>query len=396
KLVILIFTVTLFAFVAESQLTQYVQTTLNYRKPFFIFWIVHSSFVIALPCHLLYLALATPYSLSALWKGLVLANVQHLNGTGTDVFSSRSPKIPVTKITLLMLALTAAISLPAGLWFISIELASVTDVTAIWNTNAFFAYLLTVKIFGLKWETRKLAAVVLATLGVLAVVYGGSTASSPSETAEEAASTQSFPKLGNPLMGDLLTLIASVCYAGYQVFYKKYVALASDPEFDEYQPLSASEDREVHPPEGPEPGEAVYPPPFGLYSNFWSSAIGACTFFVLWFPIPILHLARSRAFCAPGQPHYGCRNCRYCADWFHLQCGIHDHTRAMGSYHHVCRRSIDHCPRIYFRYYSWCYRHFDVLERGRVCYDRRRVRCTCLRYATVRPVRFYTVFLSSK
>ncbi|KAG7099193.1 hypothetical protein E1B28_001060 [Marasmius oreades] len=48
---------------------------------------------------------------------------------------------------------------------------SVTDVTAIWNTNTFFAYVISVKVIGLEWEARRLAAVVLATLGVIAVVY---------------------------------------------------------------------------------------------------------------------------------------------------------------------------------------------------------------------------------
>ncbi|GAW03599.1 duf6 domain [Lentinula edodes] len=240
KLAIFVFTVTLFAFVVESQLTQYIQTTLNYRHPFLLFWIVHSSFVISLPCHLLYLILATPHSFSALWKGLVLANTQHLNGPEHCSSISSQTKFPVNKFTYLMLTLTAAITMPALLWFAAIEMASVTDVTAIWNTNAFFAYVFSVKIFGLKWESRKLGAVVLATLGVLAVVYGGSTVSSPSDTVEEA--DLSFPKSTGPLVGDILTLIASVGYAGYQVYYKKHVSPSFVPEFaEDYRPLSAAE-----------------------------------------------------------------------------------------------------------------------------------------------------------
>jgi hypothetical protein len=47
-----------------------------------------------------------------------------------------------------------------------------SDVTVIWNTNAFFAYIITVRLFELNWEPRKLLAVLIATFGVVAVVYG--------------------------------------------------------------------------------------------------------------------------------------------------------------------------------------------------------------------------------
>ncbi|KAJ3750445.1 hypothetical protein DFH05DRAFT_1467274 [Lentinula detonsa] len=310
RLAIFVFTVTLFAFVVESQLTQYIQTTLNYRHPFLLFWIVHSSFIVSLPCHLLYLTFTTPNSISALLRGLFLTITQHLNGLD-ESSSVDSTRFPVKKFIYLMLTLTAAITMPALLWFAAIEMASVTDVTAIWNTNAFFAYLFSVKVFGLKWEAQKLGAVMLATVGVLAVVYGGSTVSSPSNKVEEAAMT--FPKSTGPLVGNILTLIASVGYAGYQVYYKKYVSLPSALEFaEDYRPLSASEDPEsdtMHASahldrsgQFTDSNETVYPPPFGLYSNCWTSAIGACTLAVLWIPLPILHWLGVETFSLPHDP----------------------------------------------------------------------------------------------
>ncbi|KAJ3779197.1 hypothetical protein FB446DRAFT_711296 [Lentinula raphanica] len=303
KLAIFVFTVTLFAFVVESQLTQYVQTKLNYRHPFFLFWIVHSSFIISLPCHLFYLTFTTSNTVPRLWKGLVETIEHHLNGLD-ECSSSASTRFPAKKFLYLMLTLTAAITMPALLWFAAIEMASVTDVTAIWNTNAFFAYLISVKVFGLKWEARKLGAVILATLGVLAVVYGGSTVSSPSDTVE--AATIPFPKKTGPLVGDILTFVASVGYAGYQVYYKKSVSLPSDPEFSEdYRPVSAFEDPEHdvvnNSTDSNEPEESPScSPPFGLYSNFWTSAIGACTFAILWIPLPILHWSGIETFALPA------------------------------------------------------------------------------------------------
>jgi drug/metabolite transporter (DMT)-like permease len=166
-------------------------------------------------------------------------------------------------------------------------------VTALWNTNAFFAYVLTVKLFGLPWEPRRLAAVLLATAGAAAVVYGSS---SGSETPSRATA--------GPLVGDILTLVASVLYGIYQVGYKMYAALPTDPhEIDSgvdasYEPITSdNEDWGDAPPS--DKADMVYPPPFGLYANFLTACIGACTFLLLCIPFPILHLADAEKFRVP-------------------------------------------------------------------------------------------------
>lgn len=173
---------------------------------------------------------------------------------------------------------------------------------AIWNTNAFFAYVISVKVFQLKWEVRRLAAVLLATLGVTVVVYGGSRASPNIET----ISTRSLPSMRGPsapLVGDVLTLIASVGYALYQVLYKKYAALPSDPEVVAeriYEQLPNSDDSNNEEEETViDLQDAVYPTPFGLYPNALTSAIGVCTFLALWIPIPILHYSGTEPFSLP-------------------------------------------------------------------------------------------------
>ncbi|KAJ7706205.1 hypothetical protein B0H17DRAFT_615770 [Mycena rosella] len=293
-----IFAFTLIAFVVESQLTQYLQTNLGYRQPFFIFYLVHSSFAVIFPCHLLYLTATTKHSAPALVNGLVISLTNHL-----ALHQSRSApsKFPRFQFLRLILALTFGITCPALLWFCAISLASVSDVTAIWNTNAFFAYLMT---FRFKWEPRKFFAVSLATVGVLVVVYGGSTSTNVDGTPsiEKRASI----KPSAPLVGDLLTLVASIGYALYQVLYKKYAALPSDPE------LVAEADYEHLPANDDSPGteydeasvafdteDAVYPPPFGLHPNLLTSAIGLCTLGLLWVFIPVLHFTGVELFLLP-------------------------------------------------------------------------------------------------
>ncbi|KAJ7103551.1 hypothetical protein B0H15DRAFT_812695 [Mycena belliarum] len=290
-----IFACTLLAFVAESELTQYLQTDLGYRQPFFIFYLVHSSLAITLPFHLLYLTATTKYSAAALCNGLIIALTNHL-APNQDSLSTRSG-VPRLKFLGLILALTVGITYPGLLWFCAISLASVSDVTAIWNTNAFFAYLLTCK---LKWEPRRLFAVSLATLGVLVVVYGGSTstASDRSPSLEKRSSV----KPSAPLLGDLLTLIASFGYALYQVLYKKYAALPSDPELvaeTAYEQLPDSDQFADTEYGTLVEGDAVYPPPFGLHPNLLTSAIGLCTLGLLWIFIPVLHIMGVEPFLLP-------------------------------------------------------------------------------------------------
>jgi len=92
-------------------------------------------------------------------------------------------------------------------------------------------------------------AVLLATFGVMVVVYGGSMSSKTGEAHPESASSQTTaansteaPRATAPLIGDLLTLVASIIYGLYQVLYKKYVALPSSPTSlsdGQYEPIAS-------------------------------------------------------------------------------------------------------------------------------------------------------------
>ncbi|KIL70856.1 hypothetical protein M378DRAFT_183429 [Amanita muscaria Koide BX008] len=290
KFAVLLFIATLLAFVTESQFTQYVQTTLGYRQPFFIFYIVHSSFSLIFPLHLLFLRITSGHKISSLLKGLSLAIKDHLASSDTA--------FPLSSLIRLSLLLFVGLTCPALLWFASVSLASLSDVTAIWNTNAFFAYVFTVKLFHLSWDARRLVAVTLATLGVMIVVYGGSTQPDLSQT---KTTTTVKLKPTAPLVGDILTLFASVGYGLYQVLYKKYAALPSDPDLvaeAPYQPISEDGESESLT-ENRKGSNAVYPPPFGLHSNLLISFVGVLTLFILWIFLPVLHHFGTERFRLP-------------------------------------------------------------------------------------------------
>ncbi|KAI0932160.1 hypothetical protein AcW2_000859 [Taiwanofungus camphoratus] len=295
KLAIGLFVLSLLAFVVETQLTQYVQSDLGFRQPFLLFYIVHSCFALMFPLHIIFLILSPKRSLRTLWAGLIFAIKRHLSSASSGTLgTSTSSKFPAWKFLRLVMLLTAGTTIPSLLWFIAVPLAPITDVTALWNTNAFFAYVFMLILLKTRWDSLRSAAVVLATLGATAVVYGGTT------TSETTKSTNKFGS-HSPLIGDLLTLVASIVYGLYQVLYKIYAALPFDPDVLEtevpsstlYTRIPTSHDDltevEEQPLDVSSDGGLVYPPPFGLYPNLLTSAIGVCTLLFLWIPIPFLH-----------------------------------------------------------------------------------------------------------
>jgi len=154
--------------------------------------------------------------------------------------------------------------------------------------------------------------VLLATLGVLAVVYGGSRGFNGLEDIQKRSSSAPEPPKA-PLIGDLLTLVASIGYGLYQVLYKRYAALPFDPKLvgeDHYTPASQIEDTGFEEIEdlGLEqdlliPESVNYSLPFGLYPNLITSAIGFCTCTVFWILLVIVHFTGVEKFRVPTDLH---------------------------------------------------------------------------------------------
>jgi len=242
----------------------------------------------------------TKYTTIGLIRGLQLVITNHLSPNSR----TGSHSFPKFKFSRLIVGLTAGITLPGVLWFAAISLAPVSDVTAIWNTNAIFAYLITVKLFGLKWEARKIVAVVLATLGVAVVVYGGA-ASQDGTGAQVHTALENRPTA--PVLGNLLTLLASFGYGLYQVLYKIYAVAPSDPESrrnSAYQAIPEDDElaaeQELSAVAATLDDDVVYPPPFGLHPNLLTSLVGITTCFLLGLFLPVLHSTGLETFRWPS------------------------------------------------------------------------------------------------
>lgn len=169
------------------------------------------------------------------------------------------------------------------------------------------------------WHPKRLLAVAIAVVGVFFIVYGG--------TAHEPTAGKGSNSTSTKLLGDTLTLLASVTYALYQASYKRYVALPNRVEIDDgdkagYEPLPAvdsrlsrgtghhSGSRRASLSIGPKLSRtaqsndedvdemAVYPA-FGLHPNFITTCLGITTLLFLWPPIILFHYTGIETFRMP-------------------------------------------------------------------------------------------------
>jgi hypothetical protein len=219
----------------------------------------------------------------------------------------------------------------------------------VWNTNAFWAYLLSIWIFREKLVWRKLSAVLLACIGVATVAYSSKESSDQNQPpSDNASNPNTHAKLAPPsnqpddeptapFLGDLLTLLASILYAALQVFYKRYISLPGDPSESSsprhsrressplvpYRSLATEErpsstepedsqettqeiEREIADIEAYEGRNATITSdslPFGLFANAVTSLVGILTFLLFWlFPLFLSQTAPSLSLTASSQP----------------------------------------------------------------------------------------------
>ncbi|QRV76317.1 transmembrane protein [Ceratobasidium sp. AG-Ba] len=189
-------------------------------------------------------------------------------------------EFPWVRYIIFVSLITAGMTCPALLWYASVSLAPVSDVTAIFNTHAFWAYLLSTALIPpqdgtSRWQLHKLFAVLLACAGVFATVYG-------SVDDGQNTGVAATPSTSTALLGNLLTTISAISYALYQVAYKKYAVPDAHRE-EAYEPLQTEEgdveQRNV---------TQEDPLPFGLFANFITSTAGIATLGALWIPIAVM------------------------------------------------------------------------------------------------------------
>lgn len=253
----------LVSFCVQAELGAYVQNELGWNKAYCMLYLTHGSWVILWPTQLLILRLQKrdmPWGV--FWtkhKWLCRTTAQMVEGRTLEIPHHHSARSPVRYMLSTTAAITSALTVAGLGWYIAVNMTTPSDLTAIYNCSAFFAYVFSVPLLKepLRWD--KSFAVIIAIIGVLIVAYGDSR---PNE--QESDANHRF--LGNIIIG-----IGSVLYGLYEVLYKRFAC----------------------PPEGCSPGRGM------VFANLVGSLIGSFTLLVLWFPLPILHMLDIERFALP-------------------------------------------------------------------------------------------------
>lgn len=163
--------------------------------------------------------------------------------------------------------ITCALTVAGGSWYVAVSMTTASDLTAIYNCSAFFAYAFSIPLLNEKLRWSKVVAVVIAIIGVLVVAYGdagkrkhGSHSGGGAGGAPDDDDTKD-DELDNRALGNLIIGVGSVLYGLYEVLYKRMLC----------------------PPEETSPGRSM------IFANFVGSGLGLFTLLVMWIPLPILH-----------------------------------------------------------------------------------------------------------
>lgn len=218
----------------------------NWKKPWRVFWRRH-----------VYILRTTAQMVES----------QHLHLNSRDSQKSAIPYL--FRITAFV---TTALTIAGGSWYVAVDLTSASDLTAIYNCSAFFAYAFSIPLLHDKFRFDKALSVLVAIAGVMTIAYGDSghkklDGKSGGAIDDAAAKTEEsearYRTLGNLIIG-----VGSVLYGLYEVLYKKLAC----------------------PPECTSAGRGM------IFANAFGSMIGSFTLLVLWIPLPILHYTGIETF----------------------------------------------------------------------------------------------------
>ncbi|KAG0652617.1 Solute carrier family 35 member F5 [Hyphodiscus hymeniophilus] len=264
----------LVSFVVQTETAVYIQHDLHWNKAYCMLYFTHGSWSLLWPFQLLILRLQKwkmPWE--TFWRRhvyLVRTTAQMVETQSLDI--PRNQHSPIPYMLRMTAFVTSALTVAGGSWYVAVNLTSPSDLTAIYNCSAFFAYAFSVPLLKEKLRLDKSFAVLVAIVGVLIVAYGdaaptkhgGKSGGSVGGGTEETEAS-------NRVAGNLIIGVGSVLYGFYEVLYKRLAC----------------------PPEGTSPGRGM------IFANTFGSLIGSFTLLVLWIPLPILHITGLEVFELP-------------------------------------------------------------------------------------------------
>jgi drug/metabolite transporter (DMT)-like permease len=260
--------VSLVSFCVQTELAAYVQQDLGWDKAYCMLYFTHGSWAMLWPAQLLILRVQKwnmPWQ--TFWRRhvyLLRSTAHMIRSQDLDVprhMMNTSPWPYIIKSTALI---TSSLTVAGLSWYIAVNMTSPSDLTAIYNCSAFFAYAFSVPLLKEKLRLDKSIAVLVAVVGVMVVAYGDSKPGNHDNVKPDHSG-------GSRFLGNLIIGAGSVLYGLYEVLYKRWAC----------------------PPEGVSAGRGM------IFANAFGSCIGMFTLTVLWVPLPILHILGWETFELP-------------------------------------------------------------------------------------------------
>ena len=267
----------LISFVVQTETAVYIQHELKWNKHYAMLWLTHSSWSLLWPMQLLIIRIQKrKLSWPAFWrrhKYLIRTTAQMVQSQDLHLTTTTTSKSPWPYMMKTTAFVTTFLTVAGGSWYVAIDMTSPSDLTAIYNCSAFFAYVFSIWLLHDKLRFDKMFSVGLAIVGVLVVAYGDK--EDPKTPGQHGGASGGKPggsgPANNRLLGNIIIGIGSVLYGLYEVLYKKLAC----------------------PPEGTSPGRGM------IFANTFGSMIGLFTLTVLWIPLPILHVMGIERFELP-------------------------------------------------------------------------------------------------
>ena len=137
-------------------------------------YVHHSSWSLMGPLQFLFLRITSRSNLSS--GPLLRSHIHSLRTTAAHVFSespyAMRPNLTPQKYMLFVIGtLTITLTIAASTWFLAVSLTSTSDVTAMYNCSAFFAYAFSIPLLGERFRKDKAFAVGLAICGVFLMAW---------------------------------------------------------------------------------------------------------------------------------------------------------------------------------------------------------------------------------
>ena len=257
----------LISFCIQTELSSYIQHDLGWDKAYCMMYFTHGSWVVLWPVLLLCQRIQKwdqPWDV--FWrrhKQTLMTTAMMVETRTLDVakVSIQQYARPVRYMIRFTAIITSALTIAGLSWYVAVSLTTPSDLTAIYNCSAFFAYVFSVPLLKEPLRLDKSVAVLIAIGGVLVVAYGDTA------TDESGADTSA----GNRFVGNIVIGIGSVLYGLYEVMYKRYAC----------------------PPEGAAPFRGM------MFALTFGACIGFFTLTVLWIPLPIINFLGIEKFELP-------------------------------------------------------------------------------------------------